>query len=400
MELNSADQVFKANPHPVYASLRAEQPVARVTLNGMPGWFVTSYDLVRELLTDDRLSSNATSAGGPRSSAWVNSRFAGQLNRLDPPDHTRVRALIAKAFVPRRVSLLRPRIQEVADTLLDAVPPGAEVDLIPAFVNQLPLVVIMEMLGMKPSERGEFEHWVELVMSTDPEVAHLVPEGWEHILRHLRELVASKSGNDPDTDVLSALVAARESGDRLNDDELVSAALVLLLAGHATTVDLIGNGVFALLTIPGLVAQARADMGAFVEEVLRHSVSVEMPMPRFALEDMMVGTVLVRQGEALFLSLPAANRDPARFAAPDRFDVSRNDSGHLAFGHGRHFCVGAYLARMEAEIAFSTLLDRFPALRLAADPGDIRWKIHPHLRGLVALPVICGVEVAAPDLVP
>lgn len=394
MELNSADQAFKADPYPLFAALRAAEPIARVTLNGMPGWFVTSFDLVRELLGDARLSSNPVNAGGARSSTWQNpdadSPFARQIVRLDAPDHTRLRALMAKAFTPRRIEQLRSRVQEITDGLLDEVVPGAEVDLMAAFANQLPLIVIMEILGMPPSARGEFMHWVELVMSNDPEVAHLAAEGWQHVLRHLRALVDSKRGNAPDTDVLSAFAAAREEGDRMDDDELVSAALVLLLAGYTTTVDLIGLGVLELAGTPGLVPRARADVPAFVEELLRHSTSIQMPVPRFALEDVTVthpgGEVLVAKGEAVFLSIPAANRDPERFPDPDAFDLGRETS-HLAFGFGRHFCLGAHLARLEAETAFRALLERFAGVELAVDRTAIAWKMHPNLRGPVTLPV-------------
>jgi cytochrome P450 len=393
MDLMSTDQAFRSNPFPLYASLRETQPVARGSVNGMTGWLVTRYDLVRPLLTDPRLSSNPAHEGGLAGRGDISgnlpdpdSPFSHQMILMDQPEHTRLRRLVNQGFTARRVELLRSRVQEIADELVDAMPPGGT-DVTAAFAARLPLVVIMEILGVAESDREAFAHWCRIVADGVPETADQIPEAWAQLLTLFYATVAAKSADNPDTDLLSALVALRDEGDRLTTNELVSISVLIMLGGLMTTVDLISSAMLALLLNPDQLAAARENPRAFVEETLRHSPPLELPMARFATEDLVVDGVQIAQGDAVFLVISAANHDPDRFAAPDEFDLRRDASGHLAFGHGIHHCLGAPLARIEGEVAVATLLARFPEMQLDIDPATIRWRANPMQRGPLTLPV-------------
>jgi cytochrome P450 len=393
MDLMSTDQAYRSNPFPLYTSLRESEPVAKGSINGMTGWLVTRYDLVRPLLTDPRLSSNPSNEGGQAGRGDISGNapdpdgpFAHQMVMMDAPDHTRLRRLVTKGFTARRVELLRTRVQEIADELIDAMPPGGT-DLTAAFAAPLPLIVIMEILGVAESDRDAFVHWCKIVTDGVPETADQIPEAWAQLLTLFYATVGAKSAANADTDLLSALVALRDEGDRLTTNELVSIAVLIMLGGHLTTVDLIGSAMLALLTHPDQLEAARGNPTAVVEETLRHSPPLEMPMARFALEDLVVEDVHIARGDAVFLVISAANHDPDRFSVPDEFDVRRDASGHLAFGHGIHHCLGAPLARLEGEIAIGTLLARLPDMQLDIDPATIQWRANPMQRGPLTLPV-------------
>ncbi|MCV2488220.1 cytochrome P450 [Geodermatophilus sp. YIM 151500] len=391
------DAAFFADPHELYARLRVEQPVARaVTPVGLPVWLVTRYDDVRQLLTDPRLAKDADGFAQALERQPVppeaRAVFAQELTRhmlsSDPPDHTRLRKLVGRAFTVRAIAALRPRIEEIAAGLADRMAAGpAEVDLLDTFAFPLPMAVICELLGVPEGERTSFRRWSNTLLASDGTAADRTAAGLA-IADYLSTLVAQKRARPAD-DMLSAIVAASEDADRLSADETVAMAFLLLVAGHETTVNLIGNGVLALLRRPDRLAELRADptlVPAAVEEFLRLDGPVNLATFRHTTEPVEVGGSTIPAGEVVLVSLASANRDPDRYPAPDELDLHR-DAGHLAFGHGIHHCLGAPLARLEGEVAFRTLLGRFPDLALAADPDGLTWRRSILMRGLTHLPV-------------
>jgi cytochrome P450 len=397
VDLDATDPGFKADPYPTYAALRVSAPVRRITLNTMPAWLVTRYEDVRRLLADPRLSNSLdnlspelTAAG-----AWVlGERMMGldrNLLRSDPPTHTRLRRLVSKAFTPGRVEQLRPRVQEMADGLATRFLPRGEAELISEFAFPLPLMVIMELLGLPEADRDQFHQWARMTVPRGPDSLPEEMAGYAAIRGYFVDLVARKTRETDGDDLLSALVAVRDEGKRLDEDELLGMAWLLLTAGHSTTVDLIGSGTLALLRNPDQHAALRADpsrMAAAIEEMVRYDGPIELGISRFTTEEITVGDVTIPGGgEVVLLAIGAADRDPDRFADPDLLQTRRTETAHLGFGHGIHYCLGAPLARMEAGIALRVLLDRCVELSLAVDPNQIVWQVNPHLRGPAALPV-------------
>ena len=384
------DAAFQAEPFGAYAELREAGPVHRIRLpDGSPVWLVTRYDDVRAALSDPRLSvSKLNSNGGWRGFALPPALDANLLN-VDPPDHTRLRRLVAQAFTPRRIEGLRGRIQQVADELLDAVAPAGGADLIESYAAPLPVTVICELLGVPAGERVDFRRWTSVMLSPELAGPGGVKEAVGGMLRQLGALIASKR-MEPGDDLLSALIAARDDGDRLTEDELFSMAFLIILAGYETSVDLIGNGLLALLRQPERLAAVRADPAALagtVEELLRYDGPAIMSIRRFPTEDVEFGGVTVPAGETVVLSLASANRDPRRFDRPDALELARAENPHLAFGHGVHYCLGAPLARLEGQIAIGTVLRRFPSLALGVADAELRWRPSYRTRGLRELPV-------------
>ncbi|WP_112261834.1 cytochrome P450 family protein [Lentzea terrae] len=358
---------FFADPHPTYARMREEAAVHHVTEpNGLKHFFVLRYAEARAALADPRLAKD------PRH-AWEALRAAGMvsgepqdatfdLHTTDPPEHTRLRSLVAKAFTSGRVAALRPRVQEIADELLDAT--GEEFDVIADYAYPLSLTVIAELLGVPIDDQDSFRAWT---------IAALTPatraEGGRQLRAHMTELVAA---HRPGDDLLSELIAAG-----LSTEQVVALAQQLLFAGHEPTTNLIGNAVVALLRNPGAGAPN-------LDELMRYDGPTARASPRYATEDLQIGGVEVPKGGVVIVGIAAANRDPRRFTAPDALDLSRVDNPHLAFGHGVHRCVGAALARLEGEVAITTLLDRYPDLRLVAEP---EWLPFPVFRGVSSLRV-------------
>ena len=309
----------------------------------------------------------------------------------DPPDHERLRRLVSKAFTARRVEGLRPRITAITTTLLDdmsALGARAEVDLLASFAFPLPITVICELLGVPVADRDDFRTWSATAVS-DTAPRELSRAHGAALIRYFMTLLAAKR-REPADDLLSALIAARDDADRLSEDELVSMAFLLLVAGHETTVNLIASGVLALLLNPAELDRLRADpslIGGAVEEFLRYVSPVSNTTFRQAAETLEIGGARISRGDPVLVALSAANRDPARFGDPDRLELGRDSSGHLAFGHGIHYCLGAPLARLEAEIAFAGLLARFGSIRLAVPANTLRWRPSTLIHGLEALPV-------------
>jgi len=391
---------WPADPFQAYSNARADSPVREATLrSGRRVWLVTGFAEAKAALADPRLSTD----GRRFYRRWWGGSTAGDAEDLDvslaehmlstdPPDHTRLRRLVSQAFTLSRVEGLRPRIVEVATELADALGQRDSADLIEDFAFPLPIRVICELLGVAVTDEAKFRRWFRAMISFGPADAtrHVAQAAAIEAAGYLSELLAAKRA-EPADDLVSALVAARDGEQVLSEAELMSMVFLLLLAGHETTVNLIGNGVAALLRHPEefqLLLDRPSLVPAAIEELLRFDGPVHHPAFRFTTEAVTLGGVTVPAGQIVLVALGAANRDPARFADPDRLDVTRGDGQHLAFGHGPHFCLGAPLARLEARVAFPLLLARFPGLRLAVPPEELVWREGIFLRGLEALPVL------------
>ncbi|KWW99115.1 Cytochrome P450 [Carbonactinospora thermoautotrophica] len=387
---------FLQDQYRTYAWLVEHRPVSRVRwVDGTELWLVTRYDDAKALLADPRVVNDlkkqtridlAAMSGLPPE---VQPYFLHNVLNTDPPDHTRLRKLVNKAFTPRRVQELRPRVQEITDGLLDRIGTREEVDLLEEFAYPLPVTVICELLGVPVADRGRFRAWTAELIAANPEQPERIAPAARQLLDFTFELI-EKRRHDPGEDLVSALVQVHdEDGDRLSDQELAAMVITLLVAGHETTVHLIGNGTYALLTHPDQLARLRSDPGLLpraIEEFLRFHSPAEIAGMRYTIAPVEVSGVTIPAGEPVLIALGAADRDPARFPDADRLDVTRDDNPHVAFGHGLHFCLGAALARAEGEIAIGALLRRFPDLALAVPPEEIRWR-PTFLRGLTRLPV-------------
>jgi cytochrome P450 len=375
------------DPYSVHARLRAQRPVARVIMpGGLPAWLVTGYAEARAALTDPRLHK-LPRGWRPEPHSMLAAIELHMLNS-DPPDHERLRKLVNKAFTARRVEQLRPRISAITTELLDDMSTRQEVDLLASLAFPLPITVICELLGVPVADRDEFRAWSATIVSSTVSPDVFQAHGTA-MTGYFRKMLAARR-REPADDLLSALVAARDEEDRLTEDELLSMAFLLLVAGHETTVNLIGSGMLALLLNPGEMARLRADrslLGGAVEELLRYVNPVNNATLRFAGEPLEIGGQQVSPDEVVLVSLSGANRDPSRYADPDRLDLGRDSAGHLAFGHGIHYCLGAPLARLEAEIAFGGLLERFGSMTLAVPADSLRWRPSTLIHGLEALPV-------------
>lgn len=364
--------------------------MCRLSAVFMKAWLVTRYDDAVMMLKDPRISKNISSKLG-----YV-LRFAKPLadNMLshDPPDHTRLRTLVSKAFTPRRIEQFRARIQSVCDELLAAVRPG-DSDLVRDYALPIPLTVISEMLGIPKQDRHRFHVLTRGSLAIGAptrirDVPVALPYVWL-LMRYFRKLFAVRRA-DPQDDLITAMVQAEDAGDRLTEDELMGMSILLLFAGYETTVSLISSGALALLEHPRQRALFIENPGlteSAVEELLRYTSPVEMTPPRLAREDVTIGSVTIRRGDLVSAVLGSANRDASQFRDPDTLDITRDPNRHLSLGQGVHFCLGAPLARMEAQIALTTLFHRFPALRLARPAEALRWRNLLPLRGLEALPV-------------
>ena len=384
---------FQADPHALLRRLTAAGPAHRCEPAGAPPqWLVTGHQQARDVLTDPRVSKRSERAG--LEPGWLMSGVRDDLGidymlTVDPPEHTRLRQVVARAFTPRRVDELRPRTEEIAARLADDVLARQTPDLIDEFATPLPIAVICEMLGVPLRDWDKFrwasEQIVSPVAGQDREGAYL----W--MSEYLAGLVAGKRA-DAGPDLLSALVD--DTGDdRLDDPELIGMAFLLLIAGYETTANLIGAILLGLAQRPELTTRLRAEPGlipAAVEEFLRLESPVQTGTERFATEDMRIGDTLVRRGDMLLVSLAAANRDPARFAEPDAFSLGRS-AGHVAFGHGVHHCLGAPLARMEADVAVTALLRRVSGISLAIGAGELEWRPGLLMHGVRHLPVSLDV---------
>jgi cytochrome P450 len=390
VELPILDAAFKSDPYPFYDALRrAGHSVARVRLpSGVEAWLAVGHDAARRLLGDARLSKDAAHArrDGPSSYTVPHSIFRHLLT-IDPPDHTRLRPLVSRAFSPRAVERLRPRIESIAAGLLDRIAPRGACELIEEYALPLPLRVICDVVGVPEADVSCVQDWSARLLAADMGEPELVPGIAGELHEYLLALAGEKR-RAADRSVFAELVAARQAG-ALSEAELTAMGFLLLLAGHETTVNLIANGTLALLENPPAWRRMSTggDAAAVVEELLRHGSPLEVATARYATEDVEIEGVRIRSGDMVFVGLGAANRDPQAFPEPDRLDPDRDPVGHLAFGHGIHYCPGAALARLEGEIALRGLARRFPDLELGVSPGSLRWKPGLIMRGLERLPV-------------
>jgi pimeloyl-[acyl-carrier protein] synthase len=390
-QFNPMEPEFIADPYPMYHRLRTEDPVHHSALGF---WVLTRYEDVVTALRDPRLAKEAIAS-------FVAARFGAPLPAMglsmldrDPPDHTRLRGLVSKAFTPRVVEGLRPRIQEIVDGLLAGVAARGSMDLIEEFAYPIPVAVICEMLGVPIEDHERFKGWsidiargLDLIwLGPDSDVGRRSVAARQALAEYFRGLIAQRRAA-PRNDLLSGLIAAEEAGDKLNEMELLATCILLLIAGHETTVNLIGNGMLALLRHRDQLERLQRDPGLIasaVEELLRFDGPVQRTA-RIPSEDVTIGGHTIAKGEMVMPFIGAADRDPAQFPDPDRLDIGRSDNRHIAFGWGIHFCLGAPLARIEGQIAINTLLRRLPKVSLATDEPEYRSSLT--LRGLKALPV-------------
>jgi cytochrome P450 len=388
--------LYSENPYEVYAGLRERGPVHPIDFPpGSDAFVVVDHEHGRAALSDPRLSKQM----GESAPAWLrkggvrgNPLFASNMLTCDPPDHTRLRRLLAKAFTSRRVEELRPRVTQVTQELLAAFQGRSEAELIGEFAFPLPIIVICELMGIPAEDRDDFRVWsgVLVTPAIEEDQRRAREETIDATFAYFTKLIERRRA-DPREDLISALVTARDQEGLLSTDELLSTLVLMLVAGHETTVNLIGNGMLALLRHPAQLAllRERPDLlpGA-VEEFLRYDAPVQRGTFRIAVEDMEIAGTPIPRGAFVHVCIGATGRDPAVFEDPDRLDITREDSRHVAFGHGIHFCLGAPLARMEGRIAFGALLSAMPGVRLAVPVEELRWRLNGSVvRGLAELPV-------------
>src|SRR3954465_13948628 len=397
------------NPFPTYSEVRERGPVHQVTLaDGHGAWLVVGYDEARRALNDPRLSKDMLAAmdsgDGVVAEGLPGRAFARHMLSVDPPDHSRLRGLVSKAFTTRRVEELRPQVQALVDSRLDDIAaqgPDARVDLVASYAFPLPFMVICELLGVPHEDRDALGRGLTalLMPTTTPEEYARAKTASDLVVGMLEDLVAAKQ-RKPGDDLVSGLINARDGDERLSTQELLSTIFQLIVAGHDTTASFIGNAVVALWTHPDQLAALRAApelLPAGVEELLRYDAPVPHSTFRYTVAEVELGDVTIPAGAQVIISLAAANRDGVRYADADVLDLDRHTGRHLAFGHGIHHCLGAPLARMEGQLALRSLLWRFPDLRLAVPVEELHWGHGDGLvlRGLTALPVVPGPDKAA-----
>ena len=395
------DPATVANPYQRYQQLREQDPVH--WNQGINCWVLTRYTDVLAAFRDQRLSSDQISAFSgrlPEDAAEkiqpLTRLFSDMMLMSDPPDHTRLRKLANKAFTPRVVDRMRSHIQATTEGLLDGIEKDGRrdgrFDVIQDLANPLPAIVISEMLGVPAGDRDQFKKWsgdLAAFLGNIRMVAETAEKAQNSVFAlsdYLRKII-SECRLEPQEDLISAFVAAEEEGDTFSEAELYSMCILLMLAGHETTTNLIGNGLLALLQNPDQLEKLKADPGtivAAVEEFLRYDSPIQSAA-RIAMEDIELGGQRIDKGQRVTMIVGAANRDPERFSNPDQLDITREDNRHLSFGFGSHFCLGAALARVEGQITINAVVQRWPDLRLAAE--ELEWRYNPSFRSLISLPV-------------
>ncbi|MET7702803.1 cytochrome P450 [Streptomyces sp. NPDC005485] len=384
------DPRFIQDPYPTYAAMRSSCPVQLVPAGsgGRPSFLVTGYAEAREALGDARLSKDtAAFFAGKGSRRRLHPAVAHTMLANDPPQHTRLRRLVTKAFTTGAVAKLRPFIARVTGELLDQWPVGERFDFVAGLAVPLPVIVICELLGVPETDRPDVQRWSgELFAAGKPDV---IDAASHSMADYMTGLIAAKR-LAPGDSLLDRLISARDGDDHLNEEELVSLALLLLVAGHETTTNFLGNAALALLQRPAELERLRRnpdDVPAVLDELLRFDSPVSTATFRYTTEAVTLGGTDIPAGVPVLVALGAANRDPERFPSPDVLDLDRDATAHLSFGHGIHRCLGAPLAKAEAEIALRAVLMRFPAIRLAAPPDRLDWRCTRLVRGLASLPV-------------
>ncbi|HEU4889314.1 MAG TPA: cytochrome P450 [Thermoanaerobaculia bacterium] len=399
-EPDLASSQFKAEPYRHWSLLRDLAPVHSVRLrNGTLAWLVSRYDDAAAVLGNPQFVKDPLKAKGHGGSKppWLPGplrALSRNMLDLDEPDHRRLRNLVQKAFTPRVVEEMRPRIEHIASGLLDAIERRGDncADLIADYAAPIPVTVIAELLGVAEEDRRKFHRWSNHIVAADTSLWHqlrAIPAGFAFIL-FLRRLIRQRREALGD-DLLSRLIEVQDEGDRLSADELLAMCFLLLVAGHETTVNLIGNGVLALLENPEQMQRLRDEpalIAPAVEEMLRYSSPLQLATERYATTPVTIGEVTIPRGALVYVALASANRDEKAFSCPAEFQPDRQPNRHLAFGHGIHYCLGAPLARLEGQIAIRLLLERFREIYLVPESRDLRWRQGLVLRGVEALPVI------------
>ncbi|RLQ85030.1 cytochrome P450 [Planomicrobium sp. Y74] len=380
---------FVKNPYPYYAQLREEEPVYKTRFpDGQQGWLVTGYTEAVEALKEPRFIKDFSKLyGGSMDGMSV---FTQNMLFSDPPDHRRLRGLAQKAFTPRVIEGMKERIEEITDQLLDDMEQKEEINLIDDFAFPLPIIVICEILGVPSEDRDKFRIWSNsLIEGSSGEPGVSIYQHMNDFIRYLGEWFI-ETRREPKDDLISKLIAAEEAGDRLTEKELYGIVTLLIIAGHETTVNLIGNSFLNLLKHPEQKELLRRNpelIEGAIEESLRFDGPVEFSTSRWASESCQFAGKEIMRGELVVVALNAANRDPDKFQKPEVLDISREKSPHLAFGTGIHHCLGAPLARLEGKIAISKLMERFPNLRLRIPESELEWRSGMIVRGVKEIPV-------------
>ncbi len=386
-------QEFKRSSYETFARMRAEDPIIRQKgLDGETGiWFFTRYEDVEAILRDKRFVRDVRQVTGWQPSG-LDALLEGHMLNRDGADHQRLRGLVSQAFTPKRIRELRPRIEILANDLIDAVAHAGQMDLMADYAFHLPTIVILELLGVPSEDRDDLKVWSNAFIApatSGPEAAQTAAH-LQAFIDYLRALFAARRA-DPRDDLITALLQAEAAGDRLSEAELFSTLVLLIVAGHETTVNLIGNSMLAPLHNPAQLAMLRADpslMPQAVEEFVRFDGPVERALSRWAGEDVHYRGHDLKRGDAVMLVLGSANRDPAVFSHSDTLEPTREPNPHLGFGKGPHYCLGAPLARLEGTIALNTLLARLPTLRPAVPLDELHYRLLPMFRGLASFPVV------------
>ncbi|MBP1967566.1 cytochrome P450 family protein [Paenibacillus aceris] len=382
-------KAFTQNPHPTYSQLRENDPVyLNVLPNGQIGWMITRYEDAVEALKDPRFIKDYLEISG--ADKETESVFTRNMLYADPPDHKRLRGLVQKAFTPQMIAGLRGRIQEIADELLDNLFGKDSMNLIDDYAFPLPIIVICEMLGVPSEDRDKFRVWSNtLVEGSNGENFDEMYIHMSEFIQYLGQWFAKVRGN-LGQDLISQLIISEDEGDRLTESELYGVVTLLIIAGHETTVNLIGNSILALLEHPEQLKQLQNNpelIHSAIEEVLRYNGPVEFSTSRWARENLEFKGKSFARGDLVIIALNSANHDPNRFDDPEIFDITRQKSQHLAFGTGIHLCLGAPLARLEGEIAIMSLLKRYPQIKLKVDKNELEWRPGMLVRGVKEIPL-------------
>jgi cytochrome P450 len=380
---------FTQNPYPAYAKIRENDPVYKMMFPDGQGWLITRYEDAIEILKDPRVIKDFSKLYG--GSMEYGSVFMHNMLFSDPPDHKRLRGLVQKAFTPQMISGMRDRIQEITNELLDEATDKTKMNLINDFAFPLPIIVICEILGVPSADRDKFRVWSNsLIEGTNGEHAAEMFQHMNEFIQYLREWF-EKVRNNPGNDLISQLIMAEEGGDQLTEREIYGVVSLLIIAGHETTVNLIGNSILALLEHPDQLNLLKSEpelIHSVIEESLRFNGPVEFSTSRWASEDMEFKGKLIRRGELLVIALNSANHDPDQFNDPEIFDITREKSPHLAFGKGIHLCLGAPLARLEGEIAIKSIIERFPDMKLDISIDALEWRPGMIVRGVKEIPLL------------
>lgn len=392
LKIDLFSEEFNRNPYPMFKEMRENEPIYRTTMaDGQQAWVISRYEDAVAALKEPRFIKDPEKVFGSPDEAVPGHTQPKNILMSDPPDHERLRKLVQKAFTPRTIEGLRGRIQEIADDLLDRVE-GNEMNLIDDFAFPLPIIVICEMLGVPSEDRGRFRKWSNVLIEggDHPNETEEIDQHWQAFMEYLAELVASRR-QDPRDDLITGLIQVEEQGDHLSEAELYDLIMILIIAGHETTVNLIGNGMLALLQHPDQMEQLKKQpelMKSAIEEFLRYNGPVQMATNRWAGETFEFRGTVIPEGDLVLVALDSADHDPDQFEAPETFDITRESNRHLAFGKGIHFCLGAPLARLEGEIAVGTLLRRLPGLRMKTVEEHLQWRSGLLIRGVKELPVV------------